>query len=80
MWTLLDRQICAQDELSICKVRLQLTTEDGGSPSKGTVNRTLKNLSYEQKSTHDFINLIMPAEVMYRNDFILFVECDKSLI
>lgn len=81
MWTVLDRQICSQDEISICKVRLQLKNEDDGdsSFSKGTVNRTLKNLSYEQKATHDFINLIMPAEVMYRHfgKFLFVVECDK---
>ncbi|XP_066137838.1 E3 ubiquitin-protein ligase SHPRH isoform X1 [Euwallacea fornicatus] len=63
VWTLLDRQICAQDELDICKVRLQLKT---GNEKTDSANRTLKNLSYDQPGHCEHINLISPAELPHQ--------------
>ncbi|XP_050307635.1 E3 ubiquitin-protein ligase SHPRH isoform X2 [Anthonomus grandis grandis] len=62
LWTHLDQQVCAQDELDICKVRLQFKTDDGCLKT----NRALKNLSYDQKITHENINLILPSEIPHQ--------------
>ncbi|KAL1506154.1 hypothetical protein ABEB36_005568 [Hypothenemus hampei] len=62
-WTLLDRQVCAHDELEICKVRLQFKTANNG---KKSINKALKNLSYEQRIHNEDINLITLAEIPHQ--------------
>ncbi|CAH1134952.1 unnamed protein product [Ceutorhynchus assimilis] len=61
VWTLLDQQVCAQDELDICKVRFQLKTAED---SKTKANRDLQNLTNE---THkDNLNLIPFRQLPYQ--------------
>ncbi|KAF7281635.1 hypothetical protein GWI33_004494 [Rhynchophorus ferrugineus] len=62
-WTLLDQQVCAIDELDICKVRLQLKTAD---EAKEKANKMLKNLSYDQTKTNDNINLLKQSELPHQ--------------
>lgn len=59
LWTFLDQQICAKDELDICKVRLQLKTEN----ETVKVNSTLKNLNYKIESRAETIHLLSVHEV-----------------
>ncbi|ENN71679.1 hypothetical protein YQE_11603, partial [Dendroctonus ponderosae] len=72
LWTLLARQVCAQDEVEICKVRLQFKEK---SQNKTVVDKQLKMLSYEQNNIHEHINLISPEEVCYQE---LTLRSDES--
>lgn len=62
MWTFLDRQICAQDELHICKVRLQLKDPNGQTEEKKT-DKLLKSLTYTLENKNENVNLISVHEV-----------------
>ncbi|XP_028150030.1 E3 ubiquitin-protein ligase SHPRH isoform X2 [Diabrotica virgifera virgifera] len=62
-WTYLDQQICAMDELDICKVRLQLKPEE---EEKERSNNILKNLTYELQNKHETIHLLSVHELDYQ--------------
>ncbi|XP_060526176.1 E3 ubiquitin-protein ligase SHPRH isoform X2 [Cylas formicarius] len=64
-WTLLDQLVCAYDELDICKVRMQMKTEDAFPGGRFNIepNRILKNLSYEPAVAHENINLIYESQL-----------------
>ncbi|XP_074033441.1 E3 ubiquitin-protein ligase SHPRH isoform X2 [Leptinotarsa decemlineata] len=70
LWTFLDQQICAQDELDICKVRLQLKTEvnDEKKDNKvqNKVNKALKNLNYQVENRNEFVNLLSVHELDFQ--------------
>nr|CAI5818285.1 unnamed protein product [Callosobruchus analis] len=61
-WTLLDRQICAQDELDICKLRLQLKEVDDSYPiatrDNSAVTRILKSLTYKTENKNENMHLL----------------------
>nr|CAH7738165.1 unnamed protein product [Callosobruchus chinensis] len=65
-WTLLDQQICAQDELDICKLRLQLKDvedSDLDTPRKnGAVTRILKSLTYTTENKNENMHLLTVHE------------------
>lgn len=63
-WTMLDSQVCARDELHICKVRLQLKST--GEQSKDKTSKLLKKLDYRTEQIHENINLIRPAELPHQ--------------
>ncbi|CAG9815357.1 unnamed protein product [Phaedon cochleariae] len=67
LWTFLDQQICAQDELEICKVRLQLKSVEG--VTKDTqVSRILKNLTFNlANNKNEHVNLLSVHELDYQN-------------
>ncbi|XP_057665468.1 E3 ubiquitin-protein ligase SHPRH isoform X2 [Diorhabda carinulata] len=62
LWTFLDQQICARDELDICKVRLQLKTDTEIQKT----DKTLKNLTYELENKNETINLLSVHELDYQ--------------
>ncbi|CAG9838516.1 unnamed protein product [Diabrotica balteata] len=61
-WTFLDQQICAMDELDICKVRLQLKPDE----EEKKANKVLKNLTYELDNKHETIHLLSVHELDYQ--------------
>ncbi|KAK4881219.1 hypothetical protein RN001_004538 [Aquatica leii] len=66
-WTYLDRQICAHDEINMCKIRLSL--KDQNRENKTYVSRTdkiLKNLSLVLENKLQYINFIEEHEMEYQ--------------
>ncbi|CAH1988087.1 unnamed protein product [Acanthoscelides obtectus] len=65
-WTLLDQQICAEDELDICKLRLQLKEvedSDEGIHSKNETHaRILKSLTYTMENKNENMHLLTVHE------------------
>lgn len=66
LWTLLDQQISAQDEVEICKTRLRLKSPDDNGevlrkPSKA--DKVLKNLSTILENKLETIHLLEEHEV-----------------
>ncbi|KAJ8932032.1 hypothetical protein NQ314_015005 [Rhamnusium bicolor] len=66
LWTFLDQQICAQDEVDICKVRLQLKDPNSEAEEK-QMSKTIKNLTYNLENKNETVNLISLHELTYQN-------------
>nr|CAH7738161.1 unnamed protein product [Callosobruchus chinensis] len=84
-WTLLDQQICAQDELDICKLRLQLKDvedSDLDTPRKnGAVTRILKSLTYTTENKNENMHLLTVHELDYQNSYLSReLEVNKAML
>nr|CAI5818280.1 unnamed protein product [Callosobruchus analis] len=84
-WTLLDRQICAQDELDICKLRLQLKEVDDSYPiatrDNSAVTRILKSLTYKTENKNENMHLLNLHELDYQNSYLRReLEVNKALL
>uniref|UniRef100_A0A1Y1LAC0 RING-type domain-containing protein n=3 Tax=Photinus pyralis TaxID=7054 RepID=A0A1Y1LAC0_PHOPY len=67
-WTLLDQQICALDEINMCKTRLSLKVGDEQENKKSTskTDRILKHLSMALENKLQYINFIEEHELNYQ--------------
>lgn len=64
LWRCLDQQIRAQDELDMCKTRLQLKSPNiEDKPKRSRADAILKQLSDIQNSPLDQIHLLSEHEV-----------------
>lgn len=73
LWTCLDQQIRAQDELDMCKIRLQLKSPNMEEKvRKSKAETILKQLSDIQNSRLEEINLLSEHEVCLFSKKILF--------
>ncbi|CAH1988084.1 unnamed protein product [Acanthoscelides obtectus] len=84
-WTLLDQQICAEDELDICKLRLQLKEvedSDEGIHSKNETHaRILKSLTYTMENKNENMHLLTVHELDYQNSYLnKELEINKVLL
>lgn len=69
LWTCLDQQIRAQDELDMCKIRLQLKSPNiEEKTKKSKAEAILKQLSDIQNSRLEDINLLSEHEVCGANN------------
>lgn len=69
----MDQQICAQDELDICKIRFQL--DEGNSEHENKTmkpNNIIKNLSYTVENKKETVHLLSVHEVIYCSRDIYF--------
>lgn len=68
MWTCLDQQIRAQDELDMCKIRLQLKSPNTEEKTKKSrTEAILKQLSDIQNSKLETIHMLSEHEVCRKN-------------
>ncbi|KAJ8966855.1 hypothetical protein NQ317_006640, partial [Molorchus minor] len=65
LWTFLDRQICAQDELDICK----LEDPNSISEEKQTI-KLIKSLTYDIENKNETVNLISIHELDYQHSLL----------
>lgn len=64
MWTFLDQQICAKDELDMCKIRLELKQPNvDGSNKQNRTDAILKKLTYIQENRLETIHMLAEHEV-----------------
>ncbi|KAJ3664999.1 hypothetical protein Zmor_000523 [Zophobas morio] len=66
LWTHLDQQICAQDELDMCKTRLRLKGPNDDKPQKKEVTSILKNLTYNLENKVETIFLLDEHELEHQ--------------
>lgn len=60
------QQISADDELDICKVRLQLKEEKHSDlETQGSRLKIIKNLSYTTENKRETVNLLCAHEVIF---------------
>ena len=74
LWTHLDQQICAQDELDMCKTRLRLKGPNDEKPQKREVTSILKNLTYNLENKVETIFLLDEHEVGVYFDLYIFSD------
>lgn len=68
LWTCLDQQIRAQDELDMCKTRLQLKSPKSEEKSKRSkAEAILKQLSDIQNSRQETIHMLNEHEVCHES-------------
>lgn len=68
LWTYIDQQVCAQDELDMCKIRLQIKAPNSENKSKPTrTDMILKQLTYVQENHLENIHMIDEHEVSLSN-------------
>ncbi|XP_018318562.1 E3 ubiquitin-protein ligase SHPRH [Agrilus planipennis] len=67
-WTYLDRLICAQDEVDMCKIRLRLKdpSNDQSKPKTSKVDRIIKQLSMTTDNKLETIHMLDPHELDYQ--------------
>lgn len=61
-WTFIDKQICAKDELDICKIRLKLKEPEGESKER-KLNTVLRQLQNEDRNQFEKINVLSEHEL-----------------
>lgn len=74
MWTCLDQQIRAQDELDMCKIRLQLKSPNTEEKTKKSrTEAILKQLSDIQSSRLETIHMLSEHEVCRKKSTVIIV-------
>lgn len=62
MWTYLNQQIAAQDEVDMCKIRLRIKEPDEEEKKQ---DKVLKNLNYHFENKFENIHVLNPHEIDY---------------
>ncbi|KAF5299240.1 hypothetical protein FQA39_LY02413 [Lamprigera yunnana] len=79
-WTYLDQQICAHDEVNMCKVRLRLKDRNKQQPSTSVTDRILKELSSVLDNKLRFINFVEEHELEYQVSLLKNEERENMVI
>ncbi|RZC37273.1 E3 ubiquitin-protein ligase SHPRH [Asbolus verrucosus] len=70
LWTFLDQQICAQDELDICKIRLRLKEPNEEDKQQKKMKPMLKNLTYNLENKLETIHVLEEQELGYQRSLL----------
>ncbi|KAF5302451.1 hypothetical protein FQR65_LT08541 [Abscondita terminalis] len=65
-WTCLDQQVCAHDEINMCKIRLSLKQKSDENKKSSRTEKILKNLSLVLENKLQDINFIEEHEMEYQ--------------
>lgn len=66
LWTFIDQQICARDEVDMCKIRLRLKESKGDNPKeKSKVESVLKHLQTNTENRYETIHMLNEHEVSF---------------
>ncbi|GJQ74764.1 hypothetical protein Trydic_g21610 [Trypoxylus dichotomus] len=67
LWTYVDAQVCAKDEVDMCKMRLRLKEKsDKKESDRSKINRIVKQLSLIEQNPYETIHMLDEHEVAYQ--------------
>ncbi|KRT78220.1 helicase, partial [Oryctes borbonicus] len=67
LWTYVDAQVCATDEMDMCKMRLRLKEKrDENETDKSKINRIVKQLSRIEQKPYENIHMLDRHEIQYQ--------------
>ncbi|KAI4457698.1 e3 ubiquitin-protein ligase shprh family member [Holotrichia oblita] len=68
LWTYVDAQVCATDEVDMCKMRLRLKEKTDESESdRSQINRIIKQLQQIEENRFETIHMLDEHEVQYQH-------------